>query len=203
MRKLIMTMFVTLDGVMQAPGGPDEDKEGGFSKGGWQAQFSSDDFGPIMMDWFDRAGGFVLGRKTYDIFASYWPKIGEDNPIAKGFNTRPKYVASTTLKSADWAGTTLIAHDVPRAIQKLKDEPGGDLLMFGSGALARSFLQHRLIDLCRLWVYPAVLGEGKRLFTEGLPYALRLTESKTLSSGAVVNTYEPGDKLVFKSIGDA
>jgi dihydrofolate reductase len=200
MRKLMMSMFMTLDGVIQGPGGPEEDKENGFSKGGWQAQFSSDDFGPIMMDWFGHAGGLVLGRKTYDIFASYWPKADPNNPFTKTLNTLPKYVVSTTLKSADWNNTTVIAGDVPAAIRKLKEQPGNDLKMFGSATLVRFLLQHRLIDSCMLWTYPLVLGQGKKLFAEGLPYAFRLTGSKALGGGGIVSTYEPGGPLVFKSV---
>lgn len=200
MRKLMMSMFTTLDGVIQGPGGPEEDNENGFSKGGWQAQFSSDDFGPIMMDWVNGAGGFVLGRKTYDIFAGYWPKADPNNPFTQMLNTSPKYVASTTLKKADWNNTTIISHDVAGAIRELKDQPGKDLLMFGSATLVRFLLQHRLIDSCLLWTYPVVLGEGKKLFAEGLPYAFRLISSKALGGGGIASTYEPGGPLVFKSV---
>ncbi len=192
MRKLVMTAFVSLDGVMQAPGGPEEDPEGGFPYGGWQFPFDDVEMGEIVVEASGRAGGFLLGRRTYDIFAGYWPQVTDpDDPIASGLNTLPKYVVSTTLRDPAWHNTTVISENVPEAVRALKAEDGGDILIWGSSRLLPTLLEHDLVDVFLLGIYPVVLGRGKRLFAEGVPArTLRLTESRRTSSGAMFNTYE-------------
>jgi len=190
MRKLVLTEYLSLDGVMQAPGHTDEDNEGGFAHGGWT--------GPQMRDHrrlndqaFSRAGAFLLGRRTYEIFARYWPTVtDESDEIALALNDRPKYVASQTLREATWEGTTII-RDVPRAIVDLKKEPGRPILVVGSSRLAQTLIEHDLVDTYELWLHPVLLGSGKRLFHQRSPRVdLELMESRSTPSGLVVLTYE-------------
>ncbi|MFF3645428.1 dihydrofolate reductase family protein [Streptomyces sp. NPDC002564] len=191
--KLTFTQFLTLDGVFQAPGGPEEDTGGGFTHGGWSVPYDDEDFGAFVTEVFDRADAFLFGRGTYDIFAGYWPhRTDPADPVAARFNALPKYVASTTLTSADWQGTHLIGRDdVVKDVAALKERPGRELQIHGSGALARTLLAHDLIDSMHLATFPVVLGAGKRLFTEGgLPTAFRLARSRTTSTGVVISTYE-------------
>lgn len=191
MRKLTMTTFVSLDGVAQAPGGPEEDPSSGFEQGGWLVPFADEDMGEIMTEWFSHAGGFVLGRTTYEIFAGYWPHVGDDNPVANPLNRLPKYVASTTLDHVEWNNATLLEGDAADAVAALKDGDGADLQVHGSIGFAQTLMAHNLIDVYRLWVYPVVLGHGKRLFRDGLPTTLRLIDHVRTSTGVVVLTYEP------------
>jgi dihydrofolate reductase len=200
--KLTLTAFLTLDGVMQAPGGPDEDTSGGFEYGGWQVPFADEDMGRFIEEVFGRAGAFLLGRRTYDIFAAYWPKVTDpDNPIASRLNTLPKYVASTTLERADWQGSVLLAGDLPEAVGRLKEQHhDGELQIWGSGVLARSLMADGLIDAYHLLVYPVVLGKGRRLFSDGaVPTAFRLTEARTTSAGVSIHTYRPTGRPAFGS----
>jgi dihydrofolate reductase len=165
MRMLTLTQFVTLDGVVQSPGGPDEDPSGGFAKGGWLLPFAESPlFGEVMGARFDKAGGFVLGRKTYEIFAAWWPNVGDDDPTAAKLNHLPKYVASTTLGSVDWDHATILGGDVVEAVAELKAEDGDELQIHGSGRLVQTLMRHNLIDVYELLLFPVVLGEGKRLF---------------------------------------
>lgn len=194
MSKLLVGTFLTLDGVMQAPGGPDEDRDGGFGHGGWLVPYFDDVLGEVMDTWIERAGSLLLGRKTYDIFAAHWPHVTEehdDYPIARKFNSIPKYVASRTLSTADWAHTTVLSGDVAEAVAKLKEQPGGEIQVHGSGELVQTLLKHHLVDEFQLCVFPVTLGTGKRLFVEGtVPTALRLTDSRTTTTGVAIHRYE-------------
>ncbi|MFC7451221.1 dihydrofolate reductase family protein [Rhodococcus daqingensis] len=190
--KLTVTTFVTLDGVYQAPGGPQEDPSGGFVHGGWSAPYGDEDFGRFMTGVFEHAEAFLLGRKTYEIFASYWPLHADPaDPIASSLNVLPKYVATTTLASADWQNTHLITGDLREEIVALKQRDGKELQVHGSGALVRWLLREGLIDTLHLLSFPVLLGTGKRLFpTDALPTAYALTQSRTTSAGVVLSSYE-------------
>lgn len=198
MRKLTLTQFMTLDGVVQSPGAPEEDPSGGFAKGGWLPPFTGDPlFDEVMDNRFAKAGGFVLGRKTYELMAAFWPNVGDDELTAAKLNHLPKYVASTTLESADWENTTILGGDVVEAVTRLKGEDGDELQIHGSGGLAQTLMRHGLIDVYELLVFPVVLGEGKRLFETGIDRSMRLAGSSTSDSGLVVLTYEPAGELAF------
>lgn len=190
MAKLTMTTFVTLDGVMQAPGGPDEDTSGSFAHGGWVVPLFDADMGRFMDEVFARADAFLLGRGTYEIFASYWPKVRDPaDPVAGALNRLPKYVASRTLERADWQGTTLV-RDVVGEIAGLKQRHARELQVHGSPGLAQTLIQHGLVDEYHLLVFPIVLGSGKRLFNPGAaPTALQLVASRTTGSGVLISTY--------------
>ena len=193
MRKLSVNTFISLDGVMQAPGGPAEDPTGGFTHGGWSFPYGDEDFIAFVTEVFDRADAFLLGRGTYDIFASYWPKMTDPaDPIASRLNSLPKYVASTTLTGADWQGTEIIGReDLVKDVTALKERPGRELQLHGSAGLAQSLLEHGLIDTLHLLTFPVVLGTGKRFFADGaLPTAFRHTGSRTTSRGVAINSYE-------------
>ena len=192
MRKLIVGAFVSLDGVTQAPGGPDEDRSGGFEHGGWVVPYFDEKGGEIMTEWVGRAGGFLLGRRTYEIFAGYWPHSTDpEDKIAVALNTLPKYVASRTLKSADWQNSTLIEGDVVSEVARLKGQDGGEIQVHGSSDLLQTLFKHDLVDGLRLWVFPVLLGSGKRLFAGGIaPAAFRLTETQVTGTGAVLHVYE-------------
>jgi dihydrofolate reductase len=204
-RRLTLTQFMTLDGVVQSPGAPEEDPSGGFTKSGWLPPFVDNPlFGEVMSNRFDKVGGFVLGRKTYEIFAAWWPNVGDDDPTAAKLNHLPKYVASTTLGSAEWDHTTILDGDVVEAVTELKGEDGGDeLQIHGSGQLAQTLMRHNLIDVYELLLFPVVLGEGKRLFETGIDHSMRLAGSRASDSGLVVLTYEPAGELAFGSVEDS
>ena len=188
---LIVHMFLTLDGVIQAPGAPDEDREGGFEHGGWQAPLMDERSNGVMVEQWATADALLLGRKTYEIFARYWPGAPADDPFTSLINNAPKYVASRTLSSADWEGSTIIRDDVPAEVARIK-ERHHEVHVAGSSELVRTLLRHSLIDRINLWIYPIVLGSGKRLFEEGtVPAAWRLVRSDTFSRGAVLLVLEP------------
>jgi dihydrofolate reductase len=191
--RLTLHTFLTLDGVMQAPGGPEEDREGGFTHGGWSAPYGDEDFGEAVTGWFANVSAFLLGRKTYEIFSGYWPRVTDpDNPVASKLNELPKYVASTTLDSVTWHNASLLRGDVAAEVAELKQQPGNELQVHGSGGLAQTLIEHDLVDEYRLLVFPVHLGSGKRLFRDGArAAALRLTGSTTTGAGVVIATYEP------------
>jgi dihydrofolate reductase len=193
--RLTLHAFLTLDGVMQAPGAPDEDPDGGFRYGGWSFPYADEDFGAAMAGWFASAGAFLLGRRTYEIFAGYWPTVADPaDPIASRLNSLPKYVASTTLHSLDWAWSSILDGDIATAVATLKQQPGSELQVHGSCGLAQTLIEHDLVDEYRLLVYPVHLGSGKKLFGDGLKAAsLRLTSIRTTAKGGVIiATYQPG-----------
>ena len=201
MRKIITTTFVTLDGVMQAPGGQKEDTTGGFEYGGWQMSFPSDEMMNSML------GGFMstpfellLGKTTYDIFASYWPHAKTDLEVANPFNSTRKYVVSHKSFNPSWHNSICISGDVVSQIKKLKQEKGPDLWIWGSGNLIQTLLENHLIDRMHLWIYPITLGTGKRLFAEGTQAErFQLIESKVSKTGVIMATYEPSGKLATGS----
>ena len=191
MRKLVVQTFVTLDGVMQAPGGAGEDPSGGFTYEGWLVPFFDEAMGEQVTEWFVGAEDFLLGRGTYDIFYASWPKMLSDDPVSQGLNFKPKHVASRTLTSVEWETADLLGDDVPGAIRALKEKDGGELQVHGSAGLIQTLLAEDLIDELRLIVFPVALGQGKRLFGEGtIPRSWRLLTSKTTPSGAVMAAYE-------------
>src|SRR3954452_9112197 len=198
--KLALHMFLSLDGVLQAPGGPDEDPESGFPYGGWTFPFNDDDFGVTMTNWFDNVDAFLLGRKTYEIFAGYWPKVTDpDNPIASKLNALPKYVASTTLTSVGWHNSTLLS-DAITDVRQLKLRSGDELQVHGSGALAQSLIDNHLIDEYRLFTSPVHLGTGKKLFRDGArAAALEMISSTTTKSGVVISVYKPAGEVQLGS----
>ena len=196
MRRLIASTFASLDGVMQAPGGPEEDPTGGFTLGGWMVGYDDDstDISAAGFDGKDRE--LVLGRRTYQIFEAYWPYQPDDHPIAKTFNAARKYVASRTLKVLDWNNSTLLHGDVVSAILALKGQPGPDLQIIGSGNLIQTLQAAALIDEYHVWTFPLVLGRGKRLFSEASrPSALRLVRAQVSTTGVVMSTYVPGGDI--------
>ena len=196
MRKVVVGTFLTLDGVMQAPGAPQEDMEGGFKHGGWQMPYFDKDSGEIMNESIAATEALLLGRKTYQIFAAYWPTAPADDPFGQKFNSIPKYVVSTTLDKAEWNNSMLIRSNIPEEVARLKQQPGSGIIsVTGSGKLAQTLMKHNLVDEYVLWINPIVLGSGKRLFENGVaPSHLRLVDSKTTGSGVVVLTYQPDNK---------
>jgi dihydrofolate reductase len=199
--RLTLTMFVTLDGVVQAPGGPNEDPSGGFDLGGWLVPYFDDDMGQAMDGFFTEADAFLLGRRTYEIFAAAWPKVTDPNdPIASKLNSLPKYVASRTLENVSWEGSTLLKGDVATEVAELKRRPGRELQIHGSGGLAQTLMQHGLIDEYRLLTYPVVLGKGKRLFADGAkPAALNWIDHKRTSTGVSIDIYTPAGEPTYGS----
>jgi dihydrofolate reductase len=196
MRKLIVQSFVTLDGVMQAPGGPGEDDDGGFAYGGWSVNYWDDQMGEVMGQATSRPFAMVLGRRTYDIMAAYWPDAPEEAG-AKVFNDATKYVASRGRPTLEWSNSVLIEGDAADGLAALKREDGPELQVHGSANLIQTLLRHNLVDELRLWVFPVVIGSGKRLFGDGaIPAGLRLVDHKTSSTGVVMGTWEPAGELV-------
>lgn len=199
--KLTVTTFLSLDGVMQGPGGPEEDPSGGFDLGGWLVPFADEDMGRHVVEWMATADAFLLGRTTYEIFASHWPRVTDENdPVATALNTLPKYVATRTLESAAWEGTTLLTGDVVEQVGELKSRPGRDLQVHGSAGLLQTLVAHDLVDEYRLFVYPVVLGRGKRLFGSGaVPATMRHVATRTTGAGVTVHTYERAGDPAFGS----
>ena len=191
MGKLVVTEFVTLDGVGQAPGGPDEDRESGFVHGGWQAPLVDEASGEAMFEQASTMDALLLGRKTYDIFADYWPNAPEEIPFTALLNRVPKYVASRTLaEPLAWSGSSVVSGDLGAGIAEIKDRHD-EVHVIGSLDLTQTLLRLDLVDRLTLWVYPLLLGTGKKVFTDGIaPRALRLTDSKTYGKGTLQLTYE-------------
>jgi dihydrofolate reductase len=191
--RLTLQIFLTLDGVMQAPGGPTEDPSGGFEHGGWSFAFGDEDFGAAVSGWFNDAEAFLLGRKTYEIFAAHWPRITDAaDPIATTLNALPKYVVSKTLTAAGWNNSTVVRGDLVAEVERLKALPGKELQVHGSGALAQALIEANLIDEYRVFTFPLHLGSGRKLFGEGLrSAALRLLDSRTTGAGVVIASYAP------------
>ncbi len=203
MSKIVVQTFLTLDGVMQAPGAREEDPSGGFTHGGWQAPHFDETTGEIVDAWYQRAEGLLLGRRTYDIFNAYWPHVPADHEfvsMADRLNSLPKYVASRTLTEVTWQNSTLLGDDVPAAVAKLRERPGGGILVAGSGDLAQTLVRHDLVDEFQLLTFPLLLGSGQRLFGDGtVPTGLRLVESRTTPSGAVAAVYRRGGEVTYGS----
>lgn len=197
MGELVVNMFTSLDGVLQGPGGPDEDREGGFEYGGWQAPYVDEESGKVITDHIAGMEALLLGRKTYEIFAAYWPRQPAENPIAARLNGAPKYVASRMLDSLGWTNSTLLQGDMAQSVARVKAQ-FGRVDVIGSGNLVQTLLRNDLADRLNLWVFPVLLGSGKRLFGDGtVPTALRLAESATFPKGAVHLTYERAGKPTF------
>ncbi len=199
MRKLTVSTFLTLDGVMQAPGGPGEDDSGGFAHGGWSVNYWDEHMAQVMGESTSAPFDLLLGHATYDIFASYWPHASEEQG-AKPLNDATKYVASRGHPALEWGPSVLIQGDAAQRIAALKREDGPDLLVYGSGNLIQTLLRHNVVDRYRLWVFPVVVGSGKRLFSDGaIPAALKLVDSTVSTTGVVIGTYEPAGEIVTGS----
>ena len=200
MGELIITTFMTLDGVLQAPGGPDEDRESGFEHGGWQAPFFDEASGERIQQELESWDAYLLGRRTYDIFASYWPNA-EDGPFTQLMNSLPRYVASRTLTEAEWPGTTVLSGDMAEEIPRLK-ERHERIGVWGSGDLAQTLLREDLVDRLDLWLYPVVLGTGKRLFGDGaVPTAMRRIDAVPFEGGGVLLSYERTGRPTYGDMG--
>jgi dihydrofolate reductase len=216
----MVTTFVTLDGVMQAPGGPEEDRDGGFEHGGWAVPHFDEQLIGLMATLVGRAGALLLGRRTYDIFAATWPLAGADDPIGSRMNALPKYVASRTLDAVPWPNSTLLTGDAAEAVADLKTgsaglaglasaktapagaRGGGEIQVHGSGGLIQTLAKHDLVDEYHLLVFPVLVGSGKRLFGDGtVPAGLELVDSSTSSTGVVRSTYTRAGKLEYGAMG--
>lgn len=205
MGKLTLTTFLTLDGVMQAPGAPEEDPSDGFRYGGWLVPFADEGMGAFVTEIFDRVEAFLLGRRTYDIFAGYWPHHDDPaDPVASRLNHLPKYVASTTLREPAWENTTVVDGEHLQAeVVRVKDRLAGELQVHGSGRLAQWLLARDLVDEINLLVFPVFLGAGRRLFpTGGLPTSYALTDHRTTPGGIALHTYRPTGRAAFGSFAD-
>ena len=193
MSRLVVTNNLTLDGVVQSPASPDEDRRDGFEHGGWAPPYADSVMGEKMGEGIATGGSMLFGRRTYEKMAAFWPDQPDDNVFADVLNNREKYVASTTLQSPlPWQNSTLLEGDAAEAVARLKEQPGGDIVILGSGELIQSLLPHGLIDAFVLSIHPLVLGSGRRLFPEGGAFAeLRLVDAKPTTTGVVIATYEP------------
>jgi len=192
MRKLAVIEFVTLDGVMQSLGSPDEDREGGFEYGGWSAPYGDEVLGRAAGEGLAATTAYLLGRKTYEKMAAHWPNEPDTNPIAAHLNTTPKYVMTRTLTTLKWAGSQALSGDVVAAVNDLKQHADGTIAVLGSGVLVQSLIEHDLVDEYRLFVHPLVLGTGKRLFRQApRPIPLRLTSCTPTSTGVLLLSYQP------------
>ena len=199
--RLTATMMLTVDGVYQGPGGPEEDRRNGFDRGGWVAPFFDEETGHFVTSVFERADALLLGRRTWEIFEAYWPLHDEGDPVSHGINVLPKYVPSTRLRDPDW-NTHVLEGDVEAAIRELKARPGRELQVHGSGELLRWLLERDLVDELYLEVYPVVVGAGRRLFPErGQTHSLELVESRSTPSGVTLQTYRPTGRATFGDVG--
>ena len=198
MRELIVNTFLTLDGVMQAPGGPEEDPSGGFEHGGWSFGYWDEQMQQAMGESMSTPFDIVLGRRTYEIFAAHWPH--SDEPAAELLNSATKHVASTTLKELEWENSKLIEGEVPEGVRALKEQDGPELQVHGSANLIQTLLEHGLIDEFRLWIFPLVLSKGKRLFDGGtVPAGLEVVSSQASSTGVIMATYRSGAQIKYGS----
>ena len=198
MRKLKVSTFLTLDGVMQAPGGPDEDRTGGFTHGGWSVGYWDDLMGEVMGDFMGRPFELLLGRKTYEIFAAHWQHSTE--PGAEPLNSTRKHVASRTLRGVHWKNSTLITGDVGTYVSELKKQSGPEIQVHGSGDLLQTLLKNDLVDEFHVWTFPVVLGSGKRLFADGaVPAGLKVDAVKTSTTGVVIATYQRAGAIKYGS----
>jgi dihydrofolate reductase len=195
-------MFLSLDGVYQGPGGPDEDRSGGFDRGGWLVPHFDEATGEFMTSVFRQVDAFLLGRRTYEIFAGYWPTAADQSdPVANSLNTLPKHVASTTLKNPAWNNTSVLTGDLAAAVRGLKDSAGRELQVHGSGQLVRFLLEHDLVDRLNLLVFPVIVGAGRRLFPDsGIATGLALEQSRTTPSGVAISAYRPIGRPEFGEI---
>ena len=200
--QLTVTTFLSVDGVYQGPGGPTEDQSGGFDRGGWLVPHFDDATGQFMNEVFDKVDAFLLGRRTYDIFAASWPNTTDpDDPVASRLNTLPKYVVSTTLKDPEWANTTVLEGDAVAAVQELKGRDGRELQVHGSGRLVQFLLDHDLVDRLNLLVFPVIVGAGRRLFADsGIATGLALDESRTTGSGVTISVYQTTGRPEFGEV---
>jgi dihydrofolate reductase len=199
MRKLLVTTFLTLDGVMQAPGDPEEDDSGGFTHGGWSVNYWDERMTQVMGEAMSAPFDLLLGRRTYDLFASYWPDVPEEAG-AKPLNDATKYVASRGHPTLAWSPSVLLEGDAAEGVAALKKEDGPELQVHGSGDLIQTLMRHGLVDRYRLWVFPLVIGSGKRLFGDGtIPAGLKLVDSTVSTTGVVIGTYEPAGEIVTGS----
>jgi dihydrofolate reductase len=196
MRRIITTTFLTLDGVYQAPGGPEEDTSGGFAHGGWSFGYWDEVMGNRMNAAMAEPFELLLGRRTYDIFAAFWPNTDKDPEVAKPFNETRKYVVSRSRQNLTWQNSTLITGDVVSQLRDLKNDDAPDLWVHGSGNLIQTLLQHGLVDRMHLWIFPVTAGSGKRLFPDGTPAAgWNVTDSTVATSGVIIGTYEPAGEI--------
>jgi dihydrofolate reductase len=199
--KLTATMMLSVDGVYQGPGGPDEDRRGGFDRGGWVAAYADADMGDFLTSLFDRADALLLGRKTWQIWEPYWPNH-DDDPFGRAINALPKYVPSTTLKKPTWRNTHVLDGDVEAAVRELKAQPGNEIQVHGSGVLLRWLLERDLVDELNLRLHPVVVGDGLRLFAEqGQSHNLELVESGSTATGVLLLTYRPAGRATFGAVG--
>jgi dihydrofolate reductase len=200
--KLTALLFLTLDGVYQGPGGPDEDRRDGFDRGGWLATHVDDQLWPAIMAFYERADAFLIGRQTWQIWSTYWPLHDAGDPVSHGLNILPKHVPSTTLRDPAWQNTHVIAGDVEAAVRELKALPGRELQVHGSGTLLRWLLERDLVDELTLHIHPLVVGDGFRLFPErGPTLDLELVASRATPSGVMIQTYRPIGRPTFGAVG--
>ena len=200
--RLTVTTFVSIDGVMQSPGAPEEDPSGGFDLGGWLPPFFDDETGQYMNEVFDQAEAFLLGRRTYEAMAGFWPSVNDPaNRVGTQLNTLPKHVVTATLTNLAWTGAVPLTGDIAQQVAKLKEEPGRELQVHGSAALVHYLAEYGLVDAYNLVIFPVVLGRGQRLFANGTPpSALRLAATRATSGGIVMHTYESAGPLSFGSV---
>ena len=200
--RLTVTTFLTIDGIMQSPGAPEEDPRDGFDLGGWLPPHFDEELGQYMNEVFDAAGAFLLGRRTYEAMAAFWPQVDDPaNRVATALNSLPKHVVTATLTELSWSGSIPLTGDIAKQVAELKREPGRELQIHGSGALASSLMGHDLIDSYRLIVFPVVLGRGQRLFADGSPpTTMRLVDTRTTGRGVVMHAYETAGRPEFGSV---